>query len=308
MNVTLKQLRAFMAVSRMSSFTLAAEQINITQSALSGLIKELEDSLGVRVFDRSTRKISLSPTGAQIHDRIEKILTDLDSTLQDVTSLKELRRGVVRIAAPQLMACTLLPRVMAAFSRRHPDIALKLIDCAVESVSSRVFNGEVDIGLGPERHHNSDITASVLFELPFYAVFRPGHPLSQHDVIRWNDLMSHPLITLQGEFTDRLAIELKSIDQNKRLSPEITVNFMSSALSMVAANRHYATICIPYTASLVKQHNLLMRPLIDPVINRCFYSMTKASRSLSPAARAFRQFLTQQIHDSIVDYRSEVAQ
>lgn len=305
MNVTLRQLRAFIAVSRMGSFTLAADQLNITQSALSGLIKELEDSLGVRVFDRSTRKISLSMMGRQIHDRVEKILADLDGTLQEVASIKELRQGVVRIAAPQLMACTLLPEVMAAFSQQHPDIALKLIDCTVESVSTRVFSGEVDIGLGPERASNPEIKASVLFELPFYAVFKVQHPLANKATVQWRELVRHRLITLQGEFTDRLTIELAKFDQDIRLTPAMTVNFMSSALSLVCADHQNATICIPYTANLVKQHGLQMRQLVDPVISRRFYILTKASRSLSPAAYAFRQFLSQQITASITDYQSD---
>ena len=81
MNVTLRQLRAFLAVTRTGSFTLAAESLYITQSALSGLIKELEQVLGVRLFDRSTRRIQLSEVGRGIYPLIEKSLADLDGAL-----------------------------------------------------------------------------------------------------------------------------------------------------------------------------------------------------------------------------------
>ena len=114
MNITLRQLRAFIAVARSGSFTLAAESLFITQSALSGLIKELEQSLGVRLFDRSTRRIQLSDIGRGIYPLIDKILADLDGVLDEVANLKALKKGVVRVAAPQLMACTLLPEVIAA--------------------------------------------------------------------------------------------------------------------------------------------------------------------------------------------------
>ena len=125
MNVTLRQLRAFLAVTRTGSFTLAAESLYITQSALSGLIKELEQVLGVRLFDRSTRRIQMSEVGRGIYPLIEKILADLDGALDEVANIKALKRGVVRVAAPQLMACTLLPEVISAFARDFPNITVR---------------------------------------------------------------------------------------------------------------------------------------------------------------------------------------
>ncbi|HPR08065.1 MAG TPA: LysR family transcriptional regulator, partial [Denitromonas sp.] len=122
MNITLRQLRAFIAVSRTGSFTLAAESLFVTQSALSGLIKELESSLGLRLIDRSTRRIQLSDTGRELYPLVGKILNDLDTVLDEVANLKALKKGTVRVAAPQLMACTLLPEVIAAYSAEHPDI------------------------------------------------------------------------------------------------------------------------------------------------------------------------------------------
>ncbi|MEZ7829010.1 LysR family transcriptional regulator, partial [Brachymonas denitrificans] len=88
MNVTLRQLRAFVAVARTGSFTLAAESLFITQSALSGLIKELEQALGLRLFDRSTRRLQLSDAGSDLVTHIEKILLDLDGVIDEVGKLK----------------------------------------------------------------------------------------------------------------------------------------------------------------------------------------------------------------------------
>ncbi|MCK0509677.1 LysR family transcriptional regulator [Aromatoleum buckelii] len=290
MNITLRQLRAFIAVARTGSFTLAAESLFVTQSALSGLIKELEQSLGVRLFDRSTRRIQLSEVGGEIHPLIDKILTDLDGVLDEVANLKALKKGVVRVAAPQLMACTLLPEVIAAYRADHPDVDIRLIDCAVESVTSRVFSGEVDVGVGPERDPNSDIDATLLFELPFHAVFPPGHALAALQMLHWADLVNHPLITLRGPFTERLSLDLHSAMRELDFEPTTTVTFMSTALSMVAAGLG-VTICIPYAASLVRLYRLEMRPLIGPEVTRRFYVFTRDGRSLSPAAQSFHDYL-----------------
>jgi DNA-binding transcriptional LysR family regulator len=294
MNITLRQLRAFLAVARTGSFTLAAESLFITQSALSGLIKELEQSLGVRLFDRSTRRIQLSDIGRGIYPLIDKILLDLDGVLDEVANLKALKKGVVRVAAPQLMACTLLPEVIADYGREFPDVRIRLIDCAVESVVSRVFSGEVDFGVGPERDPNSDIEATPLFELSFHAVFPPGHALGAKACLRWADLVDHRLITLQGQFTERLSLDLHNALRELELEPDTTVTFMSTALSMVAAGLGI-TICIPYAASLVRLYRLEMRPLVAPQVTRRFYVFTRNGRSLSPAAQSFMDYLFRHI-------------
>ncbi len=290
MNVTLRQLRAFVAVARTCSFTLAAESLFITQAALSGLIKELEQTLGLRLIDRSTRRIALSGAGENLFPLVDKILHDLDGVLDEVTQLKQLKTGLVRIAAPQLMASTLLPEVIAAFNQAHPEIRIKLVDCLVESVVSRVFSGEVDFGIGPERDPNSDISATLLFEGPFVAVFPPDHPLSKLSDIRWVDLMQFPMISLQGQFTERLSTDLRTAVRGLSLAPSNEVAFMSTALSMVSAGLGVTT-CIPYAGSLVRLYGLQMQALTEPVVSRCFYIFTRKNRSPSPAASSFMDFL-----------------
>ncbi len=290
MNVTLRQLRALVAVARTGSFTLAAESLFVTQSALSGLIRELEQTLGLRVVDRSTRKVNLSEVGLSIYPLIDKIINDLDGVLSDVAELKALNKGSIRIAAPQLMASALLPEVIAAYSAKHPEISIKLVDCMVESVTSRVFSGEVDFGVGPERDPNSDIIATPLFELPFMAVFPTGHPLQQLAEIRWADIVGYPLISLQGQFTERLLADLRRANRELPHSPTSEVAFMSTALAMVSAGLG-VTVCIPYAASLVRLYQLEMHPLLDPEVTRRFYVLTRNGHTLSPAAQSFIEFL-----------------
>lgn len=290
MNVTLRQLRAFIALARTGSFTEAAENLHVTQSALSGLIKEMEQVLGVRLFDRSTRRTQLSDVGADIYPLIEQILQDLDGVLEEVSNLKALKKGLVRVAAPQLMASTLLPEVIAGFRQHFPDVEIRLVDCAVESVSARVLSGEVDIGVGPERDPHSDLETALLFELPFHVVLPAGHPLAAHDTIQWADLASQPVITLQGQFTERLSLDLNAAIRELDITPATTVTFMSTALSMVAAGLG-VTICMPYAGSLVRLYGMTMRPLANPEVRRRFHLFTRAGRSLSPAAEQFHAHL-----------------
>ncbi|MBB5216632.1 LysR family transcriptional regulator [Parapusillimonas granuli] len=290
MNVTLRQLRAFLAVARTGSFTLAAESLYITQSALSGLIKELEQTLGARLIDRSTRRVYLTEIGEHLYPTLEGVLHDLDGALRQAVDQRDMKTGLVRIAASQLLASTLMPDLIAAFQALHPMIQVRLVDTPVEAVMARVFAGEVELGIGPEREPNSDITSTRLFDGPFMAVFPAGHALDRHKRLRWADLASHPVITLQGQFTGLLIRDLRASAPELAFAPSTEVAFMSTALSMVKSGLGVA-LCIPYAASLIEVYGLRMRPVASPEVYRSFEVFTRRGRTLSPAAQSFLDFI-----------------
>lgn len=290
MNPTLRQMRALVALARTGSFTLAAEYMHVTQSALSGLIKELEQTLSIRVVDRSTRKIALTEVGRELYPLFSKMLDDLDGALLDIANQSQLKKGVVRIAAPQLMSCTLLPEVIAGYRAAYPDIQVRLVDCAVENVTARVLSGEVDVAVGPERDPSALVEASVLFEMPFVLVFPRAHPLEQRERVTWSDLSDYPFISLQGQFTERLLSDMHSSLRDISLNPANEVTFMTTALAMVSAGLG-VTVCLPYAEPLVRLHQLHMRQLHEPELTRRFFVYRRQNRSLSPAAESFIAYL-----------------
>ena len=311
MNPTLRQMRALVALAKTGNFTLAAQYMHVTQSALSGLIKELEQTLGVRVVDRSTRRIALTETGNELYPLFSQMIDDLDRALANIADQAQLRKGIVRVAVPQLMACTLLPQVIAAWRTRYPDIRISLSDSPVEAVTTRVLSGETDFGIGPERDSAPQLEARELMEMPFEAVVPPDPALAKRHRLGWSDLAAHPLITLRGQFTERLladmgrgssssssgnggAVDAKagSADTLRELTlrPAHEVTYMTTALAMVASGLG-VTVCMPYAAPLVRLHGLHMLPLDAPVLTRRFFVYTREQRSLSPAAAAFIAFL-----------------
>ncbi|MDC8756017.1 LysR family transcriptional regulator [Janthinobacterium fluminis] len=290
MSPSLRQMRAFVALAKTGSFTLAAEYLHVTQSALSGLIKELEQVLGVRVVERSTRKTQLSELGRELYPLFDKMIQDLDGAMLDIANRKALKKGMVRIAAPQMMSCTLLPEVIAAYRLAHPEVQVQLVDCPVEHVSGRVFSGEVDFGIGPERDPTAEIAAQLLFEMPFVLVFPNQHPLQQKARVTWADVNDYPFIALQGQFTERLLRDMHIAFRDLSLKPYNEVTFMTTALAMVSA-RLGITACLPYAEPMVKLYGLQMRLLHEPELTRRFFVYTKTARSPSPAAESFIAFL-----------------
>ena len=290
MNPSLRQMRAFVALAKTGNFTLAAQAMHVTQSALSGLIKELEQTLGAKVVDRSTRRALLTDIGKELYPLFSKMIDDLDGALANVADHTRLKKGTVRIVAPQLLSCTLLPEAIAAYRREYPDIAVRLGDTGVESVIARVLSGEADFGIGPEREPAPPLDARVLFEMPFALVFPKGHELERQARVTWKDVARFPLISLQGQFTERLLDDMHAALHAPAVKPANEVTFMTTALAMAAAGLG-VTVCMPYAAPLVSLYGLVMRPLEEPVLSRRFFVYTRPGRSLSPAAQSFIGFL-----------------
>ncbi|WP_201543178.1 LysR family transcriptional regulator [Psychrobacter immobilis] len=295
MNISIRQLTAFVSVADNGSFTRASEQMHLTQSAVSGLIKELESSLGIVLFDRTTRQLSLSVVGHHLLPQARRILNEMQLFENEASSLTSLAQGQVRLAVSQFAASS-MPAVIAQFAKVHPDISVSLLDCSAENVLEHIQNIEVDLGVGTERgfmESEDDISADLLYQLPFCVVMPDSHVLAQKSEIIWQDLVGIPLITLQGPFIEQVTAELDESIANHIQQARYKVNFMSTALEMTRQG-FGITLCLPYMPEVidwVSANGLQMRPLAQPVKMRRFFIYQRSSRALSPASIAFKQFL-----------------
>lgn len=295
MNISIRQLSAFISVADNGSFTRASEQIHLTQSAVSGLIKELESSLGIVLFDRTTRQLSLSVVGHHLLPQARRILNEMQLFENEASSLTSLAQGQVRLAVSQFAASS-MPAVIAQFAKAYPDISVSLLDCSAENVLEHIQNIEVDLGVGTERgftEPDDDISADLLYQLPFCVVMPDNHALAQKSEVIWQDLVDTPLITLQGPFIEQVTAELDEEIASHIQQARYKVSFMSTALEMTRQG-FGITLCLPYMPEVidwVSANGLQMRPLAQPVKMRRFFIYQRSSRALSPASIAFKQFL-----------------
>ncbi|MGP5273559.1 LysR substrate-binding domain-containing protein [Psychrobacter faecalis] len=295
MNISIRQLCAFISVADNGSFTRASEQMHLTQSAVSGLIKELESSLGIVLFDRTTRQLSLSVVGHHLLPQARRILNEMQLFENEASSLTSLAKGQVRLAVSQFAASS-MPAVIAQFAKAYPDISVSLLDCSAENVLEHIQNIEVDLGVGTERgftEPDDDISADLLYQLPFCVVMPDNHALAQKSEVIWQDLVDTPLITLQGPFIEQVTAELDEEIASHIQQARYKVNFMSTALEMTRQG-FGITLCLPYMPEVidwVSANGLQMRPLAQPIKMRRFFIYQRSSRALSPASIAFKQFL-----------------
>ena len=295
MNISIRQLTAFISVADNGSFTRASEQMHLTQSAVSGLIKELESSLGIVLFDRTTRQLSFSVVGHHLLPQARRILNEMQLFENEASSLTSLAQGQVRLAVSQFAASS-MPAVIAQFAKEYPDISVSLLDCSAENVLEHIQNIEVDLGVGTElgfMESEDDISADLLYQLPFCVVMPDSHALAQKSEVVWQDLVDIPLITLQGPFIEQVTAELDESIASHIQQARYKVNFMSTALEMTRQG-FGITLCLPYMPEVidwVSANGLQMRPLAQPVKMRRFFIYQRSSRALSPASIAFKQFL-----------------
>ncbi|MGM8885391.1 LysR family transcriptional regulator [Psychrobacter sp. 1U2] len=305
MNISIRQLNAFIKVADNGSFTRASDQMYLTQSAVSGLIKELELSLGVVLFDRTTRQLSLSVVGHHLLPQARRILNEMQLFENEASSLTSLAQGNVRLAVSQFAASS-MPAVIAQFSKHYPDISVSLLDCSAENLLKHIQGIEVDLGVGTELKfidNEDDIKADLLYQLPFCVVMPDDHPLAKKADITWQDLLLSPLITLQGPFLEQVTAELADDVASHVQQARYKVNFMSTALEMTRQG-FGITLCLPYMPEVinwVSANGLQMRPLAQPSKMRQFFIYQRSSRALSPATIAFKEFLQRYFSDHFDD-------
>lgn len=290
MNVTLKQLRAFVSVAEAGSFTVAAERLRITQSGLSLLVKGLEDELGVRLFDRSTRATALSVAGADFHPLAVKVLEDLDAAITSTLQLQDKQRGSVRVACTMLYGAALIPEVIAAYRAKHPAIRVRVLDSLNEQVLERVARGEVDFGVAPQRSTPPEITQESLLHDRIDLVCPRNHELARRKHVTWKQALRFPFVSLTRDFTARLQADLFAASPALALEPAHEVAYTTTVLGMVKAGQ--GITALPTAAlPLVSSFGLIAIPIHEPVVHREVSVFTRRGESLSPAAESLRDFL-----------------
>ena len=196
MNITLRQLRTFIEVARRESFTGAAKQLHLSQSAVSAQIRDLERQMGFTLLDRTTRRVVLSASGEHLLGLWERVLHDVDSALSEAKGLLSKSRGRVIVAASPLASITILPAMIREFARSFPGVHVDLRDMLTDQILQSVRGGTADIGIGTFEKSRTELELSTLYE-DFLGVVMPGNsPLAERRSLCWRDLKGQPLISL----------------------------------------------------------------------------------------------------------------
>jgi len=288
MNVTLRQLRAFVSIAQLGSFVHAARSMHVTAPALSILISELEQTLGFRILDRTTRTVRLSAAGEQYYPYAERVLTDLDAAHRMAQDLRSQKSGVVRIVTSQLIAWTLMPEVFSAFRTFRPDVRLEPQDMGVDQILAALDTGRADLGitLCGKAGNASGLQSLPIFDSRVHVVCQAGHPFAQRGLVHWEELAGEPLIFTGIDTPERVNAALPG---GLLLRAAHQVEHTVTALALAASGFGVA-VCAGYVKPMTAMHQLVMVPLGNPTVERRF-AVYNRRLAMTPAVEGFREFL-----------------
>jgi len=290
MHLSLRQLRAFLAAVETGSFTRAAQRLHLTQSAVSMVVRQLETEVGLPLFNREGKRITLTEMGLQLVPIARRMLDDLARIATSAADVKALQRGSLRFSAPGLLACTLIPPALVEFSALHPQISVHMMDTALDDVPTAVSRGVVEFGIGPDRASDAGVERTFFRKVAIQFVCPATHRMARRRAIRWSETRDDPWIYYASTFEEDIREALWRHGRTQRLEDATVVEQLATALALVGHGMGVTT-APDYAKAFCRDLRLRFVPLLDPLIERTFYVYKRSGHSLSPAARAFLSLL-----------------
>jgi len=292
-NFDLNDLYAFRALMEYGNFRLAAESICLSQSALSRRIEKLETALGTRLFDRTTRRVTLTLFGQSFAERSEQLLANVEAVLADVNQISQERTGLVTVATVPSAAYYFMPDVIRRFRARYPRVRIKLIDSSVGNVIEAVSSGQADFGICFSRNLPATVMFTPLEEDVYVAVCRHDHPLARRSHLRWETFFEQEYIGLDKVSGNRTLLD-QALGHLTPARPSICeTRHVTTLLGMVEAGIGIAAV--PAMSLPASGHALLTQvQLTDPVVKRSVGLIRRRGRIQSYVAAELETLITEQ--------------
>lgn len=283
-------MQAFVSTARTRSFSRAAEELGISQPALSQAISDLESDVGYALFDRTTRRVVLTTAGRQFLPSAERVINAYSSAREDLANLAQGRSGRVTLACLPSVAFGLMPRVLAGFSRDYPDIAVDIIEQRADQVAEYVRNGDVDLGISNLVGSSAALNAQTLLEDDFAVVCQRNHPLARKASIRWRDLQDLPIIAMTPESGIWKEIEI-ALHSARR---ELTIRYVASTPATIQSLVRAGVGVSPLPGLAWPEPNdpiLCCRPLVGPHVQRRVHVFRRTGESLAPSVQLLLKYI-----------------
>ncbi|MCG8429470.1 MAG: LysR family transcriptional regulator [Chromatiales bacterium] len=290
MHLTIRQLKVFEAVATHLSFTKAAEELYLSQPAVSMQIKQLEENVGLPLFEKLGKKIHLTEAGMELHHYGRSIFKQLDEMEEVLESMKGLSRGRLDIAVASTVNY-FAPRALGAFSRRYPGISLSLEVTNRESLMRMLEQNVKDLVLMGQPPEDIDLISEPFMDNPLVIIAPPDHPLAKEKNISLERIAEETFLMREAGSGTQLAMsrffQSKGLEIQKGM--EMTRN--EAIKQAVRAGLGLGIVSVHTIELEVESGRLVVLDVEDFPIRRKWFMVHRNGKRLSPSARAFRDFL-----------------
>ena len=279
----LRHLRYFVALAEQLNFTAAADKVHVTQSTLSHQIRQLEDELGCRLFDRESSKVALTQTGEAFLERARIALREVDEGVWSVRMAAEEMSGVVRVRTTHTFNMHIIPTCMAIFLERHPSVRVDVMEMPGDDIAASLANGTIDIGVTYKPHHHVTLRFEALYTEEMLLAVGAKHPFARRRFVRMSELHLQKVVLLPRPFSTRTLLDECFMMANATPVVVAEMNAIAPMMELVSATD---------IAAIVSEHatgrdDVRMIPLESPTPTRAPGLLWRGDASRSPAVRAF---------------------
>jgi LysR family carnitine catabolism transcriptional activator len=295
MNLTTRQLQAFLLVAKFKSFSRAAERLFMTPSGLSILMRELENQLGFRLFDRNTRQVVLTVYGNELLPIVAQSLENIQNKIADLGRVAGEKNLSLNVGATPLIAAHLLPTIIAEFTANAPGMSIRLFDGERAQIIDMVRSGSLDLGIGMFFSKPvAGITRVALHRFSLCVIRAAADTSLGGSSIRWSDLPAGKLIQLPSNNPIQQLIDECLVRAGHRVLPEMVLNLLETQIAMAEAGAGIA-IVPSFAFPACRHRDVVMTRLVDPVVELDLYKIQSRGRKLPSGADLFAEFLKRSI-------------
>lgn len=294
MKIDFDGVQAFVAIAELGGFGKAAEQLHLTQTALTRRIQKLESYLGVRLIDRTTRSVRLTAVGREFLPQAGRLVNDMTSALDRLKDMSRLGIGNITMASIPTMAHQTLPAVIKLYAEQHPGNRIRIIESHAFDVNRAVLNDQAEFGLTIQLERHADLVEELVMHEPFMFVCRNEHPLAGKKSVTWSEMRQAELVMVSGLSGNRVLLDYQLSRKRISLNAGYEVEHLATALGLVAAG--VGTAILPHSAIQAGAYpSVKLIPLVSPVVSRNVVLIRRKNVTLSPATQMFYDLLARQL-------------
>lgn len=290
MKIDFDGVQAFVAIAELGGFNKAARELHITQTALTRRLQKLEAYLGLRLLDRTTRRVELTAVGRDFLPQARAIVQEMTAAVERLKDLSQRARGNFTLACIPSMSSHILPGVLRRYAQAHPDNRIRLLDGDSNEVRGAVLGSQAELGIALQEEKHPELLESVLFSDPLAFICREPHPLQDRRSVTWADMRGAELIGVSSATATRVFMDYQLARRGIRLHGNFEVQHHATAINLVAAGVGSA-ILPSSTFREGDRPGLRKIPLVNPAVKRKVVLLRLKRSSLSPAAEAFHELL-----------------